>query len=1288
MPLQAPVDRRRALPWLRGLFLLAALAARPSEALDPTKAITQYVHNVWQTDDGLPQNSVYATAQTRDGYLWLATQEGLVRFDGARFVVFDRRNTPELGNNFILSVMEDRAGRLWIGTGEGVVRYEAGVFTRFTARDGVPAGQVKSLLEDRRGRLFVGTMGGGLARLEGGRFVRESGTEALSTRRVQALIEDRDGVLWIGTETGLARLRESRLSWLHRSEGLTHDDISALYQDRAGAMWIGTTGGGLNRLEGGRITAFTVREGLSNDSINAIMEDRDGSLWVGARGGVNRMRDGRFTAFTTREGLSSEFVFSLQEDREGSLWIGTGGGGLNRLRDGRLTPWTTREGLTNDFARSFEEGRDGSLYIGTDGGGLNRLKDGRLTAITTKQGLSNDFVERVFEDAAGVLWIGTSGGGLNRMQDGRLTSFTTKQGLANDYVVSICGDHEGGLWVGTRGGLSHVKDGRVTPLGVKDDLTNDVVRALHEDRDGNLWIGTEGGGLNRLKEGRITSFTTATGLTSDNIVSIREDRDGTLWIGSRGGGLIRYRAGRFSAIGTRQGLFDDSVFAVLEDGEGRMWMSSNKGIFRADKAEIAAVMDGRRASLTSVAYGTADGMKSAEGNGSSSSGLSTKEGMLWFGTIGGAVRVDPKHLASNPVRPEVHIEEILLDGRTLDRRAPRAWSPDTRAIELHYTATSFLVPERVAFRYKLEGYDPDWVDAGPRRTAYYTQVPHGHYRFHVIASNDSGVWNEQGDAVAFEISPRQWETTPFRLGLLLLFASVLYAGHRLRLLSLRRRERELVAVVEERTRSLKEEKERTEAALLDAQQARAEAESANRTKSAFLATMSHELRTPLNAVLGFAQLMRRRAARDPEDLEHLAIIGRSGEHLLGLINDVLSLSRIEAGTVALSPATFEPRPMLEGLVQMLGVRARAKGLDLVLEAGPDLPEAVVGDEGKVRQILLNLLTNAIKFTARGMVTLGARFEKGEARFTVTDQGSGLTPAEIRTLFQPFVQTDAGRKSGEGTGLGLTISRSFARLMGGDIAVESKPGKGTVFTVNLPLPEAGTGATLRHREDRRRVKGFAPSDRQPLILIVDDVRENRLLLTRQMRSIGFQTREATDGAEAVERFEADHPELILMDVRMKGMDGLQATRAIRAAEAARGETRPVKIIALSASVLDDEIHGIRSSGCDDFLPKPFREGALFEKVAQLLDLRLIFEDRPAPSGEAAAAGALSAERLALVSLAARESLREAVRLGDDQLAKGAIEAIRAEDLELAEALARTLEEFRFDTLLRIVEDASS
>ncbi|MBX7186364.1 MAG: response regulator, partial [Vicinamibacteria bacterium] len=397
--------------------------------------------------------------------------------------------------------------------------------------------------------------------------------------------------------------------------------------------------------------------------------------------------------------------------------------------------------------------------------------------------------------------------------------------------------------------------------------------------------------------------------------------------------------------------------------------------------------------------------------------------------------------------------------------------------------------------------------------------------------------------------------------------------------------------------------------------------------------------------------------------------------------------RIEAGTVTLSPAAFEPRSMLEGLVQMLGVRARAKGLNLVLDAGADLPEAVVGDEGKVRQILLNLLSNGIKFTSQGAVTLKATWSRGEMRFTVIDQGPGLTPAEAATLFQPFVQTEAGRKSGEGTGLGLTISRSFARLMGGDITVASHPSSGTAFTVTLPLPEAGPGATARHREDRRRVKGFAPSDHQPLILIVDDVRENRLLLTRQMRSIGFQTSEAEDGAEAVERWRTDHPELILMDVRMKGMDGLQAARAIRAAETERGETRPVKIVALSASVLDDEIHGIRSSGCDDFLPKPFREGALFEKVAHLLDLKLLFEDRPVPFEDRPAMGVLTAERLATVSAGARERLREAVRLGDDQQARSAIEAIRIEDPELGEALEGTLSEFRFDTLLRIAEDAS-
>ena len=779
------------------LLLLGAPEA--AQALDPGKAITQYMHDVWQTEQGLPQNTVTAVAETPDGYLWLGTREGLVRFDGVRFTVFDTRTTPELGHSWVLCLLVDQAGRLWVGTsGGGVVRLEKGRFTRYAAEDGLPSEQVSALLEDRQGRLWVGTDGGGLARSEGSRFLREPSREALGSS-VRALLEDDSGV-WIATEEGLARLQAGTLTSFTTAQGLSRQSVRALLRERNGALWIGTDQG-LNRLENGRFTVFTTKQGLSHDVVVALREDREGNLWIGTDGGgLNRLQDGRFTAFTTKEGLTNDSVFALHEDREGSLWIGTNLGGLNRLRDGRFTPFTTQEGLSNDFIRAVFEDRAGTVWIATEGGGLNRLKDGRFTAFTTKKGgLSNDTVFALLEDRAGSLWIGTDSG-LNRLKDGRLDVFTANMGLSNDSVLALHEDHEGSLWIGTyAGGLNRLKDGRFTSFTTKEGLSNDTVNTIYEDRAGNLWIGTRGGGLNRLKDGRFTAFTTRDGLSDNQVFALHEDREGSLWIGTYGGGLNRLKDGRFTAITRKQGLFDDVIHRIIEDGRGDVWMSCNKGIFRVSKRELDEVADGKRTRVVPVVYGTADGMRSAECNGGSPAGWRTRKGTLWFPTTRGVVRIDPDHLPTNPLKPPVAIEEVRVDERVTSSAGGLRLPPGTQTLEIHYTALSLAAPSGVRFRYRLEGLDEAWVDAGLRRTAYYTRLPHGSYRFRVIACNNDGLWNEEGAALDFTVDPRFHEAGWFRGLVALLFVLVGPLFHRFRVRRLNRQKAVLERLVAERT---------------------------------------------------------------------------------------------------------------------------------------------------------------------------------------------------------------------------------------------------------------------------------------------------------------------------------------------------------------------------------------------------------------------------------------------------------------------------------------------------------
>jgi len=775
--------------------------------LDPKKAITQYVHNVWKIEDGLPQNTVSAIVQTKDGYIWLGTEEGLALFDGVQFTVFDKRNTEEIKNNYIMTLYEDRKGNLWIGTrGGGLNRLRDGKFKSFTTKEGLSNDNVRSIYGDKEGNLWIGTRGGGLNRLRDGKFTTFTTKEGLSNNNVRSIYADKEGNLWIGTDGGgLNRLKDGKFITYTMKEGLSNNFVISIYEDREGSLWIGTNGGGLNMLKNGKFTIYTTKEGLSNNFVWSICEDREGSLWIATDGGgLNRLKSGKFTAYTTKEGLSDNSVRSIYEDREGSLWIGTVGGGLDRLMDGKFTAYTTKEGLSNDSVWSIYEDRKENLWIGTKGGGLNRLKEGKFTNFTTKEGLSNDIVRSIYEDKEGSLWIGTFGGGLNRLKDGKFTAFTTKNGLSSDNVRSIYGDREGNLWIGTDGGgLNKLKNGKFTIYTTKEGLSNNFVWSICEDRDGSLWIGTDGDGLNRLKDGKFIAYTTKEGLSNNLVLSIFEDKEGDLWISTGGGGLNRLKDGKFTIYTTREGLFDDIVYTILEDGKENFWMSGNKGIFRVSKKELDDFSERKVESIACISYGRADGMQSSECNGGNQpAGWKSRDGKLWFPTLKGMAMIDPANIKINELPPPVVIERVLIDNESIDLNRYSKLSPGKKRFEFHYSGLSFLIPQRVKFNYKLEGFDEEWIDAGSHRTAYYTNIPPGHYRFRVIACNNDGIWNETGASIEFYLKPYFYQTILFYVLCGLSVVLISMGGYRLRVRQIKAKEKHLTVLVEERTKQL------------------------------------------------------------------------------------------------------------------------------------------------------------------------------------------------------------------------------------------------------------------------------------------------------------------------------------------------------------------------------------------------------------------------------------------------------------------------------------------------------
>jgi len=768
--------------------------------LDPRLAITQYTQDSWGTESGLPQNNILAIAQTSEGYLWLASEEGLVRFDGVKFTVFDKENTPQLQANDIRALLVDREDNLWIGTnGGGLTRYKDRVFTTFTVRDGLANDAILSLHEDPKGGLWIGTDGGGISFYANGHFENYRKKDGLPDAAVFAICTGPDGSLWIGTHGGLARLRHGQFTTYATKDGLEKDDIRAVYADKRGDLWVGTNGGGLARFSDGRFVTFTARDGLLSKQIRSITEDVAGSLWVSTGdGGILRFRNGKFAAYGLKLGLTSDEVWTSFEDKEGNLWIGTKGGGLVRLKSGPFTTYTTKEGLSSDVILPVFEDRDGALWVGTGSAGLNRLKDGKVTIYSTREGLPSDSVYSVNQDGSGTLWVGTRKG-LARLRDGR---FQLIDGLPNEVVQCTYTDHKGDLWVGTRGGLSRYSNGRFITFSSKDGLSNDNVHSIYEDDSHVLWVGTGGGGLDKFENGHFNVYTRSSGLSNNVIWAITGDSSGAIWLGTNNG-LNYLKDGKFTTLTTHNGLFDDAIFVILDDHRGNLWMTSNRGVFRVSIKELNSFVQGKAQFIKSIAYGTADGMKSKECNGAfQPMGWRGKNGKLYFPTMKGLSALDPWRADGNPLPPKVVIESVIVDHRSFNPRKPIQLPPGKGEMEFQFTALNLSTPEKVHFKYMLEGFDKDWVDAGSRRVAYYTNIPAGEYKFRIIASN-SDSFSEKGGAYSqVTLEPHFYQTYLFALLCSVVGAAVFVVAFRLRMRQLRANETKLVLLVDERTRAL------------------------------------------------------------------------------------------------------------------------------------------------------------------------------------------------------------------------------------------------------------------------------------------------------------------------------------------------------------------------------------------------------------------------------------------------------------------------------------------------------
>lgn len=947
-------------------------------ALDPSRTLTQYSHRIWGQEEGLFQPTVYSILQTSDGFMWLGTQDSLIRFEGTRFhEITDRSGRPVLHGSLVRSLLEDRQGTLWAGSiGNGLALiHRDGSVARFNASNGFVA-NVFCLDQDSAGNVWVCSDKALF------RFAPNGIRTTLPLNGARATCETSGGVRWVADfDSRLWRLQGSNRDPFPDLQLPRDAGISSLACSQDGSLWAGS-GAGLIHIEGSHVRTYTTADGLPDDNISTLAEASDGSLWIGSDEGISRFQQGEIRVYRASDGLSHSVVLALGFDREGNLWAGTKDG-LDQFTDGKVRPYTVAEGMPSNDASALAEDPSGRLWIGTLDAGLAEFDHGKFHSLTQRDGLDSDRILSVVSSPKGDLWVGTEGG-LNRVRDGKVTSV---QELSGQTIRSLLFDGRGHLWIGSNRALYDF-DGKQFRRITQVKLDPAGVTSLGLGLAGEVLISTDTQRLPFVKDGRVGEYA-LTGINRLIDCYLADPQHKSVWMGTLGSGLLRWKDGKLSGFHVKDGLFDNRIYSLLED-KGSVWMASSKGIFRVSLDDLDRFADGKIASVQSIPFSTGQ-LRFECRSGVQPAAYQAQDGRLWFATTNGVVVVNPKRLEINSAPPPVRITSVSIDGQRFQDRSKLKLSPSERNIQISYAGLSFIDPEKVTFRYILDGYDREWTDAGPRREAFFTKLPPGQYHFRVMARSSDGVWSRNAAAVDFEVEPFLYQRRWFWPMCVLLIGLAIRAAWRLRSRQLRQR---FSIVLTERSRIARE--------LHD-------------TLLQGLSGVTMQLQ---------ALWVRLPSSRDKETLG--AIIQDAGVCAAEARKSLWGL-RAEGSSSEL----FSDK--LQSLVQSVSAEDDFDRLTFESEAVSleDRPEA----EFQLLRIAREALSNALEHSRAERVRVALVKNSGDVAMTITDDGIGFPSERDHRAIGRF---------------GLLGMSERAREIGADLEVKSAPGEGTTVSVRLPV----------------------------------------------------------------------------------------------------------------------------------------------------------------------------------------------------------------------------------------------